>query len=96
MPAVSRGGCPGAGRGRRHHLWRDGGFETGTAELEDLLELPGVDRALAERALNSRRREGLFRDLADFVARSGIDSEGAVPLTDMLGAMHKEGTYIRQ
>lgn len=49
-----------------------------TAELEHLLLLPGLDEAQARQALQSRRDEGPFRDLADFVARSGVKDAGAL------------------
>ncbi|MGH8308533.1 MAG: ComEA family DNA-binding protein [Steroidobacteraceae bacterium] len=67
-----------------------------TAELEELLQLPGVARAVAERALDSRRREGTFHDLADFGARAGIGAEGVAHLTTMAEAMQREGTYSRR
>lgn len=49
-----------------------------TAELEHLLLLPGLDEAQAQRALQSRREQGPFRDLADFVARSGVPDAAAL------------------
>lgn len=67
-----------------------------TAELETLLKLPGVDSAVADRALDSRSRDGLFRDLTEFAERSGIDSEGAARLADMLSSMQEAGTHARR
>jgi DNA uptake protein ComE-like DNA-binding protein len=67
-----------------------------TAERETLTELPGVDGAIAERALESRRAKGLFKDLADFARRGGLSAAAVTQLTDMQSAMTKAGTYARE
>ncbi|HEY0505464.1 MAG TPA: helix-hairpin-helix domain-containing protein [Lysobacter sp.] len=67
-----------------------------TAEAEALRSLPGVDAATAERALRSRREQGAFRDLADFVARSGVDAGAAASLRTAAEAMQRAGLYERR
>jgi hypothetical protein len=67
-----------------------------TAELEELLRTPGLDRASAERALSSRRSAGLFADLKDFVARSGVDASSAAALTSAMREAQRAGTYSRR
>jgi hypothetical protein len=67
-----------------------------TAQAEALRILPGVDAAAAERALASRRERGAFRDLADFVARSGVDAQAARSLRDAAEAMQRAGLYERR
>lgn len=66
-----------------------------TAELESLQLLPGVDRAAAERALDSRRKVGVFTDLADFVRRAGIDDANVVKLKQAAEAARKAGPNER-
>jgi hypothetical protein len=67
-----------------------------TAELEELLQLPGLDRTSAERALSSRRETGLFRDLRDFISRSGVDARSAGALENAMRAAQRAGTYVRR
>jgi DNA uptake protein ComE-like DNA-binding protein len=67
-----------------------------TAERETLMELPGVDAAVADRALHSRQTKGLFEDLADFARRGGLSATAITQLTDMQSAMTKAGTYARE
>jgi hypothetical protein len=67
-----------------------------TAELEELLLLPGIDAATAATALERRRHQGLFRNLADFVARAGISPEDAARLAERETAMKKKGTFERR
>lgn len=67
-----------------------------TAEAEALRSLPGIDAAAAERALRSRREQGAFRDLPDFVARSGVDADAARSLRDAADAMKRAGLYERR
>ena len=66
-----------------------------TAESESLMLLPGLDRAVAERALESRRKDGAFVDLADFVRRAGVDSATAAKLAQAAEAAREAGTYDR-
>jgi DNA uptake protein ComE-like DNA-binding protein len=67
-----------------------------TAERETLMELPGVDAAVADRALDSRRSRGLFKDLTDFSKRAGLAAAATTQLADMQAAMTKAGTYARE
>lgn len=67
-----------------------------TAEREALLLLPGLDTAMVDRALDSRRREGGFRDLNDFVRRSGIPADVAGRLGEAEADLRKLGPYRRQ
>jgi hypothetical protein len=66
-----------------------------TAELESLMLLPGIDRAAAERALASRRKDGVFADLEDFVRRAGADAGTAQKLRQAAEAARKAGPYDR-
>ncbi|HEY7638131.1 MAG TPA: helix-hairpin-helix domain-containing protein [Steroidobacteraceae bacterium] len=67
-----------------------------TAERDDLLKLPGIDTASADKALDSRRRDGLFRTLDDFVARAGLGPDAKEKLAQMMSAMQKAGVYSRE
>jgi hypothetical protein len=67
-----------------------------TAEAEALRSLPGIDAATAERALRSRREQGAFRDVADFVARSGAGADAAKQLQGAVEAMRRAGLYERR
>lgn len=67
-----------------------------TAELEGLLLLPGFDITTAQRALDSRDRDGAFHGLADFIARVGLGPETAKALADSARAVQLEGTYFRR
>ncbi|HEU4627416.1 MAG TPA: helix-hairpin-helix domain-containing protein [Steroidobacteraceae bacterium] len=67
-----------------------------TAEREHLMQLPGIDGATADRALESRRTKGPFKNLTDFTKRSGVNAATAAQLTDLFNAMTKAGTYARQ
>ena len=62
-----------------------------TAEREALLELPGIDTATADRAVDSRRGKGPFKDLNDFAKRSGVSPAVLAQLADMRSAMTKAG-----
>ena len=67
-----------------------------TAELEELLTLPELDRQAAERALVSRRRDGPFLDVHDFVARVDVDPAMAGRLEARVDALRTEGTFARR
>jgi hypothetical protein len=67
-----------------------------TAEREHLMQLPGIDAATADRALDSRRAKGPFKDLNDFDKRSGVSAATAAQLADLFNAMTKAGTYARE
>jgi hypothetical protein len=67
-----------------------------TAEREEFLLLPGFHDTLAQKALDSRRRNAPFRDVKDFVERLGIAAENADALEDCSRAMQREGTYFRR
>jgi hypothetical protein len=67
-----------------------------TAEREYLLELPGIDAMTADRALDSRRAKGPFKDLNDFAKRSGVNQAAASQLADLQTAMTKAGTFARE
>ena len=67
-----------------------------TAEREYLLELPGIDAMTADRALDSRRAKGPFKDLSDFAKRSGVNPATASQLADLQNAMTKAGTFARE
>jgi hypothetical protein len=64
-----------------------------TAEREQLMTLPGVPAAIAERALTSRDKDGDFRSVADFARRTGI---AAPRLQAMAEAATKGGAYSRK
>jgi hypothetical protein len=64
-----------------------------TAEREQLMTLPGVSAAIADRALASRDKDGYFRSLADFARRTGLS---AARLQAMAEAAVKDGTYSRE
>ncbi|GAA5075249.1 ComEA family DNA-binding protein [Lysobacter panacisoli] len=67
-----------------------------TAQAEALRALPDLDDAAIARALESRRSDGAFRDLADFVARSGLDARKADALQQAQRAMQAAGLYDRR
>jgi hypothetical protein len=67
-----------------------------TAEREYLMELPGIDATTADRALDSRRAKGPFKDLNDFAKRSGLNQATAAQLADLQNAMTKAGTFARE
>jgi DNA uptake protein ComE-like DNA-binding protein len=67
-----------------------------TAERESLLVLPGVDAAAADRALESRRSKGPFKDVTDFAKRSALGPAAVAQLPTMLEAMTKAGTFPRE
>ncbi len=67
-----------------------------TAQAEALRTLPGVDAAVAQRALRSRDEAGPFRDLADFATRAGIGAGGVVSLKQAADAMQRAGLYERR
>jgi DNA uptake protein ComE-like DNA-binding protein len=67
-----------------------------TAEREHLMQLPGIDATTADRALDSRRAKGPFKDLNDFTKRSGVNAATAAQLADLFNAMTKAGTYARK
>lgn len=67
-----------------------------TAEAEQLRALPGVDAAIAERALRSRRDDGAFRDIADFARRSGLDAKQLAALEASARALEKAGLNERR
>ena len=67
-----------------------------TAELEQLRTLPGIDAAIAERALASRREKGAFADVADFAKRSGLDAAQASALASAAEALRKAGLNERR
>jgi DNA uptake protein ComE-like DNA-binding protein len=67
-----------------------------TAEIEDLLQLPGIERGAAERALTSRRAAGPFTDVRDFIARGGLDAKSAQSVEQAASAMNQAGTYLRR
>jgi DNA uptake protein ComE-like DNA-binding protein len=67
-----------------------------TAEREYLLELPGIDAMTADRALDSRRAKGPFKDVNDFAKRSGVNQATASQLADLQSAMSKAGTFARE
>jgi DNA uptake protein ComE-like DNA-binding protein len=67
-----------------------------TAERDELLKLPGFDAASADKVLLSRRRDGLFRSLDDFVARAQLDEPAKHRLVEMMGGMRRAGVYSRE
>ena len=67
-----------------------------TAERDDLMKLPGIDAPSADKLLESRRREGLFRSLEDFSARAGLNAEVKGKLAAMASAMQRAGVYSRE
>jgi len=67
-----------------------------TAEREHLMQLPGIDAAIADRALENRRSKGPFKDLNDFAKRSGVTAATAAQLADLCNAMTQAGTYARE
>jgi DNA uptake protein ComE-like DNA-binding protein len=67
-----------------------------TAEREHLMQLPGIDAAIADRALENRRSKGPFKDLNDFTKRSGVSAGTAAQLADLFNAMTQAGTYARE
>ncbi len=71
-------------------------IDLNTAEREALLTLPGVDAATADRALESRRSKGPFKDATDFAKRSSLAPAATAQLQGMLDAMTKAGTYARE
>jgi DNA uptake protein ComE-like DNA-binding protein len=67
-----------------------------TAEREQLMQLPGVDSSAADRALESRRARGPFKDLPDFARRASLSAMAVTQLNGMIEAMTKAGTYARE
>ncbi|HEV8333762.1 MAG TPA: helix-hairpin-helix domain-containing protein [Steroidobacteraceae bacterium] len=67
-----------------------------TAERDDLLKLPGIDAASADKVLQSRRRDGLFRNLDDFIARAGVSADAKHRLVEMMSGMQRAGVYSRE
>jgi len=67
-----------------------------TAEREQLMQLPGVDSSAADRALESRRARGPFKDLPDFARRASLSAMAVTQLNGMIEAMAKAGTYARE
>jgi len=67
-----------------------------TAELEQLRTLPGIDAAIAGRALSSRRERGAFADIADFARRSGLDASQTGALEAAAAALQKDGLNERR
>lgn len=67
-----------------------------TAQAEALRLLPGVDEATVGRALRSRREHGAFRDLEDFVARSGLPDDATKPLRAAAEAVQRAGLNERR
>lgn len=67
-----------------------------TAESEALQTLPGIDAATAARALRSRRDEGPFRDVADFVRRAGVDARTGAGLDEAARRLAALGPYERR
>jgi hypothetical protein len=66
-----------------------------TAEREHLEKLPGLGPYL-DRALESRRAEGPFIDVADFGRRAGLDGAAVAQLEALARAMHAAGAYPRK
>jgi len=71
-------------------------IDLNTAEREHLLALPGIDGAAAERALATRRKDGDFRSLADFVARARLAPAAAHKLEAMVLAASRAGALRRE
>ncbi|WP_396617179.1 ComEA family DNA-binding protein [Lysobacter soli] len=67
-----------------------------TAEVEQLRTLPGIDAAMAARALRSRREGGAFVDIADFVKRSELDAATSSSLQAAATALQKAGVNERR
>jgi DNA uptake protein ComE-like DNA-binding protein len=67
-----------------------------TAEREELMQLPGVDSATADRALESRRARGPFKDLSDFTRRASLSAGASTQLAGMVDAMKRAGTLARE
>ncbi|MBU8974822.1 helix-hairpin-helix domain-containing protein [Lysobacter sp. MMG2] len=67
-----------------------------TAEAEQLRTLPGIDAAIAQRALLSRREEGVFADVADFARRAGLDAAQRAALESAARALEKDGLNERR
>jgi len=67
-----------------------------TAEIEQLRTLPGVDAAIAERALRSRRDGGAFADIADFARRSGLGVSQVSALQASAADLQKAGLNERR
>jgi hypothetical protein len=67
-----------------------------TAECDDLLKLPGIDAAAADKLLASRRHDGLFRNLDDFSARAGMGPDAKQTLVEMMRGMQQAGVYSRE
>jgi DNA uptake protein ComE-like DNA-binding protein len=89
--ATGPGGAPGAGRGNAPVTVRT--VDLNTAEREQLMTLPGVSAAVADRALASRDKDGYFTSAADFARRAGLK---AAPLQAMAQAANKAGAYPRE
>jgi len=64
-----------------------------TAEREQLLALPGISAAAADRALASRDKDGYFSSVTDFARRAGL---AAAPLQAMADAARKAGGFTRE
>ncbi|HKS57111.1 MAG TPA: hypothetical protein VJS12_17575 [Steroidobacteraceae bacterium] len=67
-----------------------------TAERDDLLKLPGIDAGSADKLLQSRRRDGLFRSLDDVVARAQVSEPAKQRLVEMMSGMQRAGVYSRE
>ena len=67
-----------------------------TAERDELLKLPGIDAASADKLLASRRHDGLFRNLDDFSTRAGLSPNAKQKLAEMMRGMQKAGVYSRE
>ena len=67
-----------------------------TAERDDLLKLPGIDAAAADKLLASRRHDGQFRNLDDFSTRAGMSADAKQKLVEMMRGMQKAGVYSRE
>ncbi|BDU16190.1 ComEA family DNA-binding protein [Lysobacter auxotrophicus] len=67
-----------------------------TAEFEQLRTLPGIDAAIAVRALRSRRERGAFADVADFARRAGLDAAQSAALDAAAVALRKAGLNERR
>ena len=67
-----------------------------TAERDELLKLPDLDAASADKLLASRRHDGLFRNLDDFSTRAGMSPNAKQKLAEMMRGMQKAGVYSRE
>lgn len=67
-----------------------------TAELAQMVALPGVGEVSAARALESRRMSGPFASFEDFARRAGIDRKAAGRLLERAAAMKAAGPMTRR